>query len=985
MPNRDIGNDEYERNESSTAPHLQDETIEIELGDFDSAVEAFDLEDSSEFDFSADLLDPVSDEADFDDVDVAVQPRAGLMAGSRGSSLEGDVSADVSDFETVSIEPAAEDDFDIDSDGDDLVDDSGFQLEIHGIVTSSQPEVSNDNEVKWEAEAQKAVDRQDSSVEVVTRSPKWIVGDEQVDTDFANDDSDLEEHALVEATDSSFSLECLDHGDDDSADENSQMIDSVSPDSVVPDDFDAEDFNEPDFDDPDFQNEFESAGLPGAIQSRPTDADGLASHAGSDASEINAALNPLSARGADGMDNAAETDLIGQTNKLGQDFGLDEVGQSGASEKMTPSASGSVFSRLFGWLKSSPSRDASAGERAGGGQNPSDASRVRPIEKNNELASSDDSGFDFAEASTVDMTAIPTEQVSILENDLHLNDLPVENVFNLDRPSSIAALAAEAREFHDEVSNEEFSLSQVEFEEGQSRLSDSSNADRSKEGEPASNETVAANAGVDVDDLPAESSDIVNEQFKTGGSAADTLIDSDPRQMNSPHSLDSDSASKSADDGKRWGESTGTEFEESDDEPRKVSASDTIRERGDSFPDPAFEKERFAILQSQIDELERENKLLNCSLLTASGEAEKVDTLSIQLREVSQALDVANQENGQLESKLASMEQDLAKAKLAELKLAELKEQEGQIAELQNHLDTVTTQNGHLKRELEELSAKLAPSSSENIDAGDPVEPIAADKTAVGSTHDSGVLAANAQNQLEQTDPEFLKRFELRLKQEYKKRKQAQRELEQAETQRNEIAKALRLARVELKKFQPDAADPSQSAKQDTQLKHELAEAIENHRQSETRVGELQRTLADNEQELDLLKKKVGDLVAQRQQVEFNYQQLVQQSELANQSLTAEVKQLRAEAAAQETREPIIGTPVAEKVGSYRRRDELMKIVGIGPVILKKLNSIGVTTLSQIAAWEECDIAEVDAKLSLRNRVARERWVEQAIELTSAN
>lgn len=64
-------------------------------------------------------------------------------------------------------------------------------------------------------------------------------------------------------------------------------------------------------------------------------------------------------------------------------------------------------------------------------------------------------------------------------------------------------------------------------------------------------------------------------------------------------------------------------------------------------------------------------------------------------------------------------------------------------------------------------------------------------------------------------------------------------------------------------------------------------------------------------------------------------------------------------------------------------RDEsnLSLIAGIGPTIEKKLRGAGITTWSQIAAWEAADIAKWNDELALRGRVAREEWVEQAKEL----
>lgn len=61
--------------------------------------------------------------------------------------------------------------------------------------------------------------------------------------------------------------------------------------------------------------------------------------------------------------------------------------------------------------------------------------------------------------------------------------------------------------------------------------------------------------------------------------------------------------------------------------------------------------------------------------------------------------------------------------------------------------------------------------------------------------------------------------------------------------------------------------------------------------------------------------------------------------------------------------------------------DNLEAIKGVGPVLVKKLNSLGVFYFEQIAAWGEPEMAWIDEYLSFKGRVARERWIPQAQEL----
>jgi len=59
--------------------------------------------------------------------------------------------------------------------------------------------------------------------------------------------------------------------------------------------------------------------------------------------------------------------------------------------------------------------------------------------------------------------------------------------------------------------------------------------------------------------------------------------------------------------------------------------------------------------------------------------------------------------------------------------------------------------------------------------------------------------------------------------------------------------------------------------------------------------------------------------------------------------------------------------------------DDLKKINGIGPALESKLNAAGITLYSQIAAWTEAEVTEIEEKVINRSgQVGREDWVAQA-------
>ena len=71
----------------------------------------------------------------------------------------------------------------------------------------------------------------------------------------------------------------------------------------------------------------------------------------------------------------------------------------------------------------------------------------------------------------------------------------------------------------------------------------------------------------------------------------------------------------------------------------------------------------------------------------------------------------------------------------------------------------------------------------------------------------------------------------------------------------------------------------------------------------------------------------------------------------------------------------------APKKAAKAEADDLTQISGVGPVIVKKLHDLGVTTFAQIAAWTKDDIAAMDEKLNFKGRIERDEWLKQAKKL----
>lgn len=88
---------------------------------------------------------------------------------------------------------------------------------------------------------------------------------------------------------------------------------------------------------------------------------------------------------------------------------------------------------------------------------------------------------------------------------------------------------------------------------------------------------------------------------------------------------------------------------------------------------------------------------------------------------------------------------------------------------------------------------------------------------------------------------------------------------------------------------------------------------------------------------------------------------------------------------------PVIdAVPVADpRLGLiYRAKpahfDDLTALKGIAKVLEQRLHHLGIYTYAQIAGWNEEQVREISARLAFKDRIHRERWVEQAQQLMAA-
>ena len=66
--------------------------------------------------------------------------------------------------------------------------------------------------------------------------------------------------------------------------------------------------------------------------------------------------------------------------------------------------------------------------------------------------------------------------------------------------------------------------------------------------------------------------------------------------------------------------------------------------------------------------------------------------------------------------------------------------------------------------------------------------------------------------------------------------------------------------------------------------------------------------------------------------------------------------------------------------------EELARIKGLGPKLQTLLPTLDVTTLAQIAAWDDAEIDRIDAQLGVfAGRIRKDCWVDQAKFLSAGD
>jgi predicted flap endonuclease-1-like 5' DNA nuclease len=190
-------------------------------------------------------------------------------------------------------------------------------------------------------------------------------------------------------------------------------------------------------------------------------------------------------------------------------------------------------------------------------------------------------------------------------------------------------------------------------------------------------------------------------------------------------------------------------------------------------------------------------------------------------------------------------------------------------------------------------------------------------------------------------------------------------------------------AEKQLEKAEQKLARAQETFKEDFQNlskeRDRIKEELEQNRDEASRKRDELQSLKPKVQLADV---ELGRISVQIRQLENQ----LAESKSANQKLETELEECRASKNSGR-KEPVFSDFIAgQRLGiseaSANEKDDLKLISGIGPVIEKKLNAIGIYTFKQISEFTPYAIEQVTAAIKFfPDRIGRDNWIGQAAAL----
>jgi NADH-quinone oxidoreductase subunit E len=142
-------------------------------------------------------------------------------------------------------------------------------------------------------------------------------------------------------------------------------------------------------------------------------------------------------------------------------------------------------------------------------------------------------------------------------------------------------------------------------------------------------------------------------------------------------------------------------------------------------------------------------------------------------------------------------------------------------------------------------------------------------------------------------------------------------------------------------------------------------------RQRAGRIRELERRLAERHGEMDAERERARHRESELRRLRDQLREAGVETRVTRVERRRARKRSRA---AEAVRAPRSATAAP-------RKDDLKLIAGIGPVLERTLNRLGVLRYEQIAAWTDADVERIASQaIELRGRIQRERWAAAARE-----
>ena len=171
-------------------------------------------------------------------------------------------------------------------------------------------------------------------------------------------------------------------------------------------------------------------------------------------------------------------------------------------------------------------------------------------------------------------------------------------------------------------------------------------------------------------------------------------------------------------------------------------------------------------------------------------------------------------------------------------------------------------------------------------------------------------------------------------------------------------------------------------------LKALKTEVAERQRRLDARGKERDSRLKESEEAQRELKETIVALEQQLSGLREASEQTLGDERRRTSARDREVDKIRAELAERDAtiarlREAL--ERAEAEAGTADEEDDLEQLRGIGPVLHRKLNELGIRSFRQIASWTDDDVERVGSQVgAFPGRIRRDRWVEKARELLGA-